>query len=222
MKNRLVAMLLITFGTSQAANEFRYEVKRDKPWGTERGILTVNEQGIQYRSDNGKTALDFPLEDIRKVDLSDPDEIRLFPYDRAKMRLTHPREYEFELREGTTRAGLTQFLAERLKRPVLGAYELANTGPEIPAYHRHFLSGCNGVLRFGPAAVQFESKDPKHSRTWLYEDVQTVGTMDVFHFRLTTFQETYNFDLKERLLPEDYRTIWRRVYDTGNQTSEVR
>jgi hypothetical protein len=213
-------MLLITFGISHAAGEFRYEVKRDKLWKGERGVLTVNGQGIQYRSENGKTALDLPFQDIRKVDVSDPREIRLYTYDRAKTRLTQPREHEFELREGTTSAALTQFLAERLKRPILGAYELVNAGPEIPAYHRHTLGGCHGVVRFGPQAIQFESKDPTHSRTWVYADIETIGTMSPFHFRLTSYAETYNFDLKERLSPEDYRTVWHRVYTADFPTSE--
>ena len=212
MKSCLVAMLLITFEISQAADQFQYEVRRDKLSGSERGVLTVNERGIQYRSDNGKTALDFAFGDIRKADVSDPHKIRLYTYDRAKRRLTQPREHEFELREGTTNAGLARFLAERLKRPILGAYELANAGPEIPAYHRHALGGCHGVVRFGPQAIQFESKDPTHSRTWVYADIETVGTMNPFHFRLTSYAETYNFDLKERLDPENYRTIRARVY----------
>ncbi len=212
MKKRLLLMLLIAFGTLWAADAFRYEVKRDKLWRSERGVLTVNEQGIQYRSENGKTALDLPFLDVRKVDVSDPHKIRVQTYDRAKKRLSQPGEHEFELREGTTSAGLTQFLVERMKRPVLGTYELANTGSEIPVYHRHALGGCHGVLRFGPAAVQFESKEPKHSRTWIYSDIETVGTMNPFHFRVTSFVETFNFDLKERLDPEDYRAIRAHVY----------
>jgi hypothetical protein len=220
MKSRLVAMLLITFGISHAAGEFRYEVKRDKLWRSERGVLTVNEQGMQYRSENGKTALDFAFADIRKADVSDPRKVRLYTYDRAKMRFTQPREHEFELREGATNAGLAQFLAGRMERPILGAYELANAGAEIPAYHRHALGGCHGVLRFGPLAIQFESKDPTDSRTWVYADIETVGTMSPFHFRLTSYAETYNFDLKERLSPEDYRTVWHRVYTADFQTSE--
>ena len=57
----------------------------------------------------------------------------------------------------------------------------------------------------------------KHSRTWVHADIETIGTMDPFHFRLTTYAETYNFDLKERLSPEDYRSVWHSLY---SQTSE--
>lgn len=219
----MVAVILLTaVGISQAAGEFHYEVKRDKLWRAEPGALTIDERGIQYRSDNGKTALDFRFEDIRKADVSDSRKIRLFTYDRAAKRLTQPRLFEFALRGETASIALTQFLAASIQRPVVGSYPVESSGPEILAYHRHGLGGCHGVLRLGPKAVVFGSADPKHSRTWIYEDIQTIGTMNAFHFRLTSHAETFNFDLKQRLSPEDYRTLWQRVYTTGFQAGEVR
>ena len=220
MRRALCAVVLSVLGISQAVGEFRYEVKRDKLWGGEPGVLTVDEGGFQYRSENGKTALNFAFGEIRKADVSDPHRIRLYTYDRAKKRLTRPSEFEFNLREGTTDSTLAQFLAARLERPVVGAYQISEDGLQVSAYHRHSLSGCHGVLRFSAAAVVFESKDPAHSRTWAYEDIQTVGTMNLFHFRLTSYAETFNFDLKQRLSSENYREVWRHVYTRGFRTSE--
>ena len=42
--------------------------------------------------------------------------------------------------------------------------------------------------------------------------------MAPFHFRLTTYAETYNFDLKQRLSAEDYRSIWRGVYSQASES----
>ena len=108
MRRALCAVVLSVLGISQAVGEFRYEVKRDKLWGGELGVLTVDEGGIQYRSENGKTALAFAFEDIRKADLSDPRRIWLYTYDRAKKRLTWAQRFEFDLREGTTSSALTR------------------------------------------------------------------------------------------------------------------
>jgi len=215
MKKGPAILLLALLAVSQAAGEFRYEVKRDKLWGGESGVLTIGKGGIRYRSENGKTALDFVFEDIRKADVSHPRRIRLYTYDRAKKRLTLPSQFEFKLREETTSPALTQFLTVRLERPVIGAYPVEETGLEAPAYHRHILGGCHGVLRFGSEAVVFDSDNPQHSRTWTYQDIQTIGTMNPFHFRLTSYAETYNFDLKRRLPPGRYREIWRLVYATS-------
>jgi len=222
MRRALCALVLSVLGISQAVGEFRYEVKRDKLWGGEPGVLTVDEGGIQYRSENGKTALAFAFEDIRKADVSDPRRIRLYTYDRAKKRLTGAQRFKFDLREGPISSALTHVLAVRLHRPVVGSYPVEKTDVEIPAYHRHGLGGCHGVLRFGSAGVAFESEAPKHSRTWRFEDIQTVGTMNAFHFRLTSYAETFNFDLKERLSPEDYRSLWRRVYTNDFQARALR
>ena len=221
MRRTLCIAVLSIAGISQAPGEFRYEVKLDKLWGGEPGVLTVDEGGIHYRSENAKTALDLDFEDVRKADVSDPRKIRLYTYDRAKKRLTRASRFEFTLREGTTSPALTQFLVARLERPVVGSHQVEKAGVEIPAYHRHGLGGCHGILRFGSAAIVFESEEPKHSRTWTHEDIQTIGTMNAFHFRLTSYAETFNFDLKRRLSADDYRTLWRHVYLTDNQVSEM-
>ncbi len=212
MRKAFLTVILFTAGVSQAFGQFRYEVKRDKLWGAENGVLTIDENGIRYHSENGKTVLNFGFEDIRKADVSDPRKIRLFTYERALKRLTGPRQIEFSLREGATSSGLTQFLATNLERPVVGAYQIDESGHDVPAYHRHAFGGCHGTLRFGSAAVVFESEMPRHSRTWTFEDIQTIGTMSAYHFRLTSYTETFNFDLKQRLASEIYREVWRSVY----------
>ena len=220
MHRLFVFVLLAAVGASQTAEEFRYLVKRDKFWGGESGILAIDENGIRYRSDNGKTTLDFAFADIRKADVSDPRQIWLYTYDRAMTRLTQPRRFEFALREGTTSSRLTEFLAAHLQRPPVGAYQIDNDGTKVLAYHRHRLGGCHGTLQFGPEAIEFESKEPKHSRTWVYKDIRTVGTMDPFNFRVTSYSETYSFDLKQRLSAEDYRAVWHRLYTVGFQSRE--
>ena len=50
--------------------------------------------------------------------------------------------------------------------------------------------GCDGALRFDRDAIRFDSMNRKHSRTWVHADIETIGTMDPFHFRLTTYAET--------------------------------
>ena len=81
--------------------------------------------------------------------------------------------------------------------------------------HRGVLSGSHGTLIIGSAGIEFASKKAKDSRTWLYRDIQTIGTPDPFRFRVTTYAETFTFDLKERLPDEAYRLAWREVYGLG-------
>lgn len=216
---RVVVLVLVALVAGPLARgEFRYEVRRDKFWGHEAGVLMIDRGGVHYRSENEKTVLDFAFEDIRKADVSDPQKVRLFIYERSKKRLVRPRLYQFKILTGTTGEALAEFLAERLPRPVVGAYGIQEDATGIPVFHRHVLGGCDGSLRFDTAAIRFDSKNRKHSRTWPHADVETIGTMAPFHFRLTTYAETYNFDLKQRLSPEDYRSIWRGVYSEASES----
>ena len=216
---RVVVLVLVAVVAGPLARgEFRYEVRRDKFWGHEAGVLTIDRSGVHYRSENEKTLLDFAFEDIRKADVSNPKKVQFFIYERSKKRLARPRLYQFKILEGTTGEALAEFLAERLPRPVVGAYGIQEDATGIPVFHRHVLGGCDGSLRFDTEAIRFDSKNRKHSRTWVHADIETIGTMDPFHFRLTTYAETYNFDLKQRLSPEDYRSIWRGVYSQASES----
>lgn len=195
-----------------SATEFRYEVRRDKTLGGEAGVLTIGESGFAYKSDNEKTVIDLPYLEVRKIDVSDSTKVRIWTHDRAAKRLTQRRKFEFELVEGMTSDHLPEFLAARLDRPVLGDYAGDVEGVEIPAYHRHVWGGCDGIFVLGEGVVEFRSDLPKHSRTWSFEDIETVGSMDPFHFRVTSYAETYNFDLKKRLSEETYRGLWLGIY----------
>ena len=216
MRLLLFSFLLSTAAFAEAATPFEFAVYRTKLPRHEPGQLTINESGVSYRSENGKTSLTLPFLDIREADLSDPVRITLTTYDIAKLRLGGNRVISFRLREGTHAEDLARYFSEHLKRPVVGAYALPDEGAvEIPAYHRELLGGSHGTLLIGPDGIRFVSKKAKESRTWLYQDINTIGRGDAFHFRLSTSAETYTLDLKERLPESAYRLAWQRVYNLG-------
>jgi hypothetical protein len=66
----------------------------------------------------------------------------------------------------------------------------------------------------GAEALHYLSDEPKHDRTWRLEDIETVGSADRFDFRVSSYAETYRFDLKERLPEERYRRLWLHVFGT--------
>ena len=205
-----------TVAFAEAATRFEFAVYRTKLPRHEPGQLAVTESGVSYRSDNGKTSLTLPFLDIREADLSDPARITLTTYDIAKLRLGGNRVLSFRLREGTHAEDLARYFAEHVKRPVVGAYPLPDEwSVEIPAYHRELLGGSHGTLVIGQGGIRFVSKKAKESRTWLYQDINTIGSGDPFHFRISTGAETYMLDLKEHLPESAYRLAWQRVYNLG-------
>ena len=213
MKQVILLVLLVSAASSQAEDIFRYRVQRDKLLRDESGNLQIDSSGISYRSDNGKTSIHLSLADVREADVSDPGVIRIETYDVLKRRLTGRRIHTFRLTVEGHNEELARFLAANLKRPVIGAFGGALPGSfEIPAYHRHRVGGCHGKLLIDDTAIRFLSDKPSDSRTWLYRDIETIGSANDFQLRVTTLAETYNLELKDRLPEQAYEKAWQKVY----------
>jgi len=214
---RRLTLVLLFSTVAMAADSFQFSVSRVRTLRrVEPGQLEIDAAGVSYRSVDGKTRFQAPREDIREADVSDPKVIRIETYDRLKRKAGARREYTFRLREGQHEDDLARFLSEQLSRPVVGSYATKEPAVfTIPAYHRHALGGVHGKLEIGPEAIRFVTEKPADSRTWPYRDVQTIGSPDPFHFRVSTDAETYLFDLKERLAPEAYEFAWQRVYGSA-------
>jgi hypothetical protein len=214
----LLIILSMATGSPQTQQRFQYDVVRSR-WmqKDEPGQLRIDTSGIEYRSANGKTSIRLPFIDVHEMDVSDPSAIRVETYEMLKRKLSGRRSYVFRLRSSRAveeNDRLTQFLSERVNRPLLGSHTIeAKPEFEIPAYHRHVLNGCNGTLQITPEGIRFLSTKEDHSRTWKYSEIQTIGGSDPFSFRVTTLAETFSFDLKDRLPKEAYEFVWQRVYD---------
>jgi hypothetical protein len=205
--------ITLTAMLAQAAAPFDFDVYRIKLRHNEPGKLVITESSVSYQSKNGKTSLTLPLLDIREADVSDPSRITLTTYDVTKRRLGSHAVLSFRLQSGTHGEDVARFFAEHLKRPVVGAYALPGEAAfEILAYHREVLGGSHGKLVVGDKGIRFISKKPKDCRTWLYRDIETIGATDPFHFRVTTYAETFSLDLKERLPEGAYDLAWKSIY----------
>ena len=68
-------------------------------------------------------------------------------------------------------------------------------------------------MRIGNESIQFLSEKEADARTWLYRDIETIGRPDSFRFRVTTNQETYVVELKDKLPEAAYALAWSKVYN---------
>lgn len=223
---RIVALLALELATVTLATgasvpppHFDFSVVRVRsPVGLplpkkERGRLIFSDSGAIYRSQNGRMSIEIPYANIREADVSDPRTIRIETYDILKRNPLSHRSHEFRLDEDHG-SDLAKFLAERLKRPVIGTYDVGGEGRfSVPAYHRHLFGGAHGLLEIGPNGIQFKAETKADSRTWLYRDIQTIGSSGPFNFRISTESETYNFDLKQRLPEGAYELAWSKLYN---------
>lgn len=211
---RLVVIVLAAAALALAQQEdFEYRVHRVKVTRDEPGQLRITKDGVDYRADKAKTSFRIPLKDIHEIEATPPKRIRVETYDRLARELGGRREYTFRLRDGAVSERLVQFLAAHVNRPVIGDYGSASEALfRIAAYHRHRFGGAAGDIELDQQAVRFTSEKPGESRTWPYRDIETVGAMNAFHFRVSTLAETYNFDLKERLPDAAYDFVVRQIH----------
>ncbi|PYR96456.1 MAG: hypothetical protein DMG16_27805, partial [Acidobacteria bacterium] len=175
----LLLIVSVALGGLQAQGSFEYDVVRSRSMQKdESGQLRINEAGIQYHSTNGKTSITLPFIDVHEMDVADPSAIRIETYEMLTRKLSGRRNYVFRLqsaRSPTENDRLTQFLSERLRRPLLASQTItAKPEFEIPAYHRHVLNGCNGTLQITPEGIRFLSVKEDHSRTWKYSEIRTI------------------------------------------------
>lgn len=220
MLKAIVSLLLVSTVGAHAADSFEFSVFRDHLPRKEAGRLMISDDGVSYQSENQKTKIDVPLLNMFQVDVSDPKVIRIETYDILKQRLLGRRVHVFRLVNSVHDDALSRFLSKTLQRPVVGAFGPAPQ-PEavIRAYHRHRLGGCHGTIRIDSDGIRFVSHRTEDSRTWLYRDLATIGTMNPFHFRVSTLAETFNFDLKERLSETAYDLTARRVYSLPSSSA---
>ncbi len=180
-----------------------FKLQRDVP-----GVLRFSQSGILFKSNDGKRTVNLHYSDVKKADVSDPDKIGIETYDIRALDPLKRHAYEFKLKKEHG-PDLAQFLAEHIQRPVIGDYGTSHTAFRVPAYHRHLAGGAHGILEIGSDGIRFVTKTKADSRIWLYRDIETIGSSGPFNFRVTTPDDTYNFDLKERLPEAAYDLAWR-------------
>jgi hypothetical protein len=191
---------------------FDLKVERVRMLRNHPGDLHIDAQGITFRSSDGKTSITIPMQDVREADVADPGSLRFETYEVQKWKPIERREYTFRAGADAPVEELAQFLAARVRRPVVGHYGSASRF-HVPAYHRRARGGTNGTLEIGAEAIRFVSDKPADSRTWLYRDIETIGRPDSFRFRVTTNRETYVVELKSELPEAAYQLAWSKVYN---------
>jgi len=219
---RFLAVLAIA-SSLWGQDVYRFRVELKKFPRSEKGEVLINATGVSYKSEDGKRSIAIPPLDMYEADVSNPREIRIQTYENVKRRLLGRQTHTFRLRDAEYGPELARFLALHLKRPVIGFKDSPAHGDiyEIRAYHRHRFGGCHGTVRLDAEGIQFIGNDENaDSRTWMYSEIETVGTMNAFHLRVSTLNETFNFDLKARLPQVAYERAFKAV--AGIASTELR
>ena len=179
----------------------------------EPGTLLLKADGVEFRS--AKLSRHWNYVDVHTFDLSQR-ELTLLTYENRRWHEPGERPFRFTLSEPMPPEVAAQFTA-LVGKPVRNGAptKTAGTSWEIPAHHRMWSGGTNGVLRLRDTGVDYVTGDGRDSRTWRWIDIQTIANPNPYELRITGYREIAEFDLKQPISRELFETMWDHLYATN-------
>jgi len=174
------------------------------------GTLLIDNAGVEFRSAGSMER--WPWIEIRSFDLS-PRELTLIGYQNRPWREPGERRFRFTL-VSPVPPGIAARLAARVERPARnGVPEMSVAAmAEIPAHRRALSGGSNGVIRFRNDGIDYVTPDGRGSRSWRWEDIETIANPDPWELRIAGYREIAEFDLKQPMPSQLFERVWDRLY----------
>ncbi|MGH9425322.1 MAG: hypothetical protein ACRD2L_03330 [Terriglobia bacterium] len=211
----LVLILWAATGTPLRADSSEYRVKHDHVLGSCQGKLIVSDQEIRYEPSDEKHAQSWPYMDIQKLDVVSPTQLTLKTFKSANWKkLGKDETFKFSLIEGQLTAANQEFLRSKLSRPMVARLTEPKeiTSAAFPVRHRHRLGGCEGHLQVEEDRLVYFTDRLNDNRVWKLSEIESIGSFDPYRFRVTTYNETFTFDLKAPLDLKIYDSLWKKIY----------
>lgn len=181
------------------------QLHRMFPLSKVRGTLFLGAGGVEFVSDSGEkrkwTALDFETFTIK------PHKLVLHTYHDRGLHRPGAEAKEFSLTESVPPA-VAAWLAGYFGRPSRNAVpDTASTNnasttvdhQSVAVHHRAVFGGSNGVLRFRDGGIDYVATSSGESRSWRWEDIQTLSLPSPYRLYVFGYKDTFTFDLKEPL-----------------------
>lgn len=217
-------LILVTWVSSLKGQPFSFRVKHKHSWGAAEGRLTIGEDGIVFDEEGKTHHRRWPYTELRRVEIASPNELVLYTYEDLKYRLGTEKRFKLTILDGEISSEIYRFLLSKTTRPLLTRvpYESGPFAFTLPVKRRGTFRSSQGELKVGDDRIVYETSHPKDSRIWLYKDVQSIGLVDPYQFRLSTFLESFTFDLKTPMSAAQYDYLWKRIYGLENPYSTPR
>lgn len=218
----ITAWLVLLSALQINAQEFKYKVQQDRLIGHRDGELIISNDHVEFRTKKENDSRSWTYGEIKLFEILSTTRVRIWTYQNRKL-MGQEESLNFKIIEGRIDQQLSDFLRERISRPLVTSLTKEETGgeplAEIPVKHQHRLSGCQGVLRVFTDRLIYEAADGHDSRSWRWTDIRAVSRPDSDRFEVLTFEpqfggpkRSFNFILKEPLADKTYDFIWSRVY----------
>jgi hypothetical protein len=175
------------------------------------GTLEINDRGVEFRPKKG-SPLHWAYTEIRSFHLT-ANRLDLETYQNRGWHLSGDREFHFGLVNAVPPA-VAEAFARRIQKPVENGRPdpTASGFASLPARHRTFGGGTNGVLHFRKAGIDYVTTGGRGSRSWRWTDIETIANPDPYHFRVQGYHETFEFELKQPMSRTLFDRLWDAVY----------
>ena len=214
-----ISALLVLFAAGAIAETrpqttpLQFAVRHDHRWGSCEGILRMDSTGVSYETSNEDHARTWTFADILQATIRSSKELTLRMYGT-------PETWKFELLEGEWSSEAYALLAGNIERNVTSQllYPHQSFAYELSVRHRHVRGGCEGTLRIGATEITYDTDHAEDRRIWRMRDVRSFGSSGSYNMRLTTEEETFNFDLKQSLELAVYDFLWSHIHERHTST----
>ena len=208
-----LALCFVLTGAAQAES-FDFRVKHDHTLGSCEGSLSVTDREIQYEATDGKHSRTWAYIDIQKLDVASRTRLVLKTFEsQSWWKLERDKVFDFSLIEAEITTEQQEFLRAKLSRPMVARLvEKGECSTLLLVRHRHNLGGCEGQLSVEEERLIYLTDHASDNRAWKLRDIETIGSPDPYHLRVTTYNETFTFDLKSPLDPKVYDSLWKKIY----------
>ena len=176
------------------------------------GRLTLSQDGLEFRPSNGPF-LRWSFVEIKTFDLLNPRRLVITGYENRSWHRHGERKFRFDLDTPMPPSIAAEF-ARQVGKPVRNGdpNPTALSFAFIPARHRTLLGGTNGTLRFDADGIKYVTTTGKGGRNWRWSDIDTLASPDPYHFTLTGYRETFDFELKEPMSRALFDSLWNHLY----------
>jgi hypothetical protein len=175
------------------------------------GSLKISADGIDFHFSKGDAPIHWALVDIRTVALSGPRKLSLVSYQNRRWHLPGDRPFDFTLKTPMP-PEIAAELVRRVGKPAINGVP----SPEgsnfamIPARHKTATGGSSGTLRFSDSGIDYVSRSGD-ARSWRWADIETIAHPEPYRFRVGSYLETFDFELKRPLTTEMFDRLWDHV-----------
>jgi hypothetical protein len=230
--DKMKRTLLLSFAAAFLADivpgmsqTFEYSVKHRHILKDCRGVLKINPEGVEYKTNYLKDSRKWIFADIRTFELKSADKISIITYEDQKRWIGKDKVFEFALLDKKATPELSAFLLSRIEKPMeLAVLPIDAEKPayEIAVKHLRAITGTRGVLRIYPDKVAYITSTAGDSRYWRISDIQRFSQPDRYRFEIVSYlpkaggpTEVYNFQLIHDLPQGAYDYLWVRLHPSS-------